>query len=95
MTLYGNTCPTCCGDMDDLAYLRTGASVCLFCGCNAEASASTLSRARRPDAMALGVSAAAMTDPAKTQAPPGWVSPLHDIQIQTNAGAARTELTTR
>jgi hypothetical protein len=68
MNLYGNTCPMCCGDLDDLAYLRTGAAVCLFCGCNAGASASTPSTVRRPDPIAFGVSAIAMSDPAMAQA---------------------------
>jgi hypothetical protein len=94
MNQYGNTCPMCCGDLDDLAYLRTGAAVCLFCGRNAEASASTPSAARRPDAIAFGVSAIAMRDLAVTQAPSGWISPSLDIQIQTGASTALTESTT-
>jgi len=57
----------CCGDLDDVAYLRTGAAVCLFCRCNAEAPASA--PARRPDATAFSVSAVAVTDPAMAQAP--------------------------
>jgi hypothetical protein len=74
MNVYGNTCPMCCGDLDDVAYLRTGAAVCLFCGYNAEAPASTPSTARRPDAMAFSASAIAMRDPARAQAPSGWIS---------------------
>ena len=93
MNQYGNTCPMCCGDLDDLAYLRTGAAVCLFCGCNAAASASTPSAVRRPDAMAFGMSAIAMRDSAMAQAPSGWISPWHDIQIQS-ASIALTESTT-
>jgi hypothetical protein len=94
MNQYGNTCPICCGDLDDLAYLRTGAAVCLFCGCNAAALASTPSTARRPDAIAFGVSAIAMRDPAVARAPSGWISPSHDIQIHIGASLALTESTT-
>jgi hypothetical protein len=94
MNQYGNTCPMCCGDLDDLAYLRTGAAVCLFCGCNAGASASTPSAGRRPDATAFGVSAIAMRDLAVAQAPSGWISPPHDIQIQTGASITLAESTT-
>jgi hypothetical protein len=94
MNQYGNTCPMCCGDLDDIAYLRTGATVCLFCGCSAAAPASTPSTARRPDAIAFGVSAIAMRDPAMAKAPSGWTSPSHDIQIQTGAPMALTELAT-
>ena len=94
MNLYGNTCPMCCGDLDDLAYLRTGAAVCLFCGCDAGASASMPSAARGPDAIAFGVSAIAIRDSAMAQAPSGWISPSHDIQIQTGASIALTESTT-
>jgi hypothetical protein len=77
MSLYGNTCPMCCGDIDSD---RAGPAVCPSCGCNTEASAST---ARQPDAMASGGSGIT------------GAAPLQDIQIQTNAGAALTELTTR
>jgi reverse gyrase len=77
MTLYGNTCPMCCGDIDSD---RAGPSVCQSCGCNTEASAST---ARQPEALASGGSK--ITE----------ISPLQDIQIQTSASAALTELTTR
>ena len=56
MNVYGNTCPMCCGDLDDVVYLRTGAAVCLSCGCNAEAPTSTPSTARRPEAIASSVS---------------------------------------
>jgi hypothetical protein len=94
MNQYGNTCPMCCGDLDDLAYLRTGAAVCLFCGCNAKASASTLSTVCRPDTIALGVNAIAMRDLAVGQAPSGWISPSLDLQIQTGASIALTESTT-
>jgi hypothetical protein len=94
MNLYGNTCPTCCGDLDDVAYLRTGAAVCLFCGCDAGASASMPSAARRPDAIAFGVSAIAIRDSAMAQAPSGWASPSHDIRIQTGPSITRTELAT-
>ena len=65
MKVYGGTCPMCCGDLDDVAYLKTGAAVCLFCRHNAEASASTPSTARRPDAIALSVSAITMRDPPR------------------------------
>jgi len=77
MNLYGNTCPMCCGDLDDVAFLRTGAAVCLFCGCNAGASASTPSTARRPDAIAFGVSAIVMRDSAMALAPCSWTSQSH------------------
>jgi len=89
MNVYGNTCPMCCGDLDDVAYLRTGAAVCVSCGCNAEASASTPSTARRPDVIALSVSAITMRDPAMAQARSGWISSSHGIQIQTGAGSRR------
>jgi reverse gyrase len=47
MSVYGNTCPMCCGDIDsDRAVI-----VCPSCGCSAESSASA---ARQPDAMASG-----------------------------------------
>lgn len=39
MNAYGNSCPMCCGDLDDVAYLLTGAIVCLFCGWKTPASA--------------------------------------------------------
>jgi hypothetical protein len=94
MNVYGNTCPMCCGDLDGTAYRRTGAAVCLSCGSNAEAPASTPSTARRPDAIAFSASAIAMSDPAMAQAPSGWISPSHDIQIQTGASMALTESTT-
>jgi hypothetical protein len=84
MSPFGNTCPMCCGDLD-----KTGATACPSCGCNTEASAST---ARQPDAQASGVGAI-MGVPA-TQASSGWTSPLQDIQMQTGAGEALTELTT-
>ena len=74
MNVYGNTCPMCCGDLDEVAYIRTGTAVCLFCRCNAEASASTPSTARRPDAIAFSVSAIGMRDSALAQAPSGWIS---------------------
>ena len=90
MNVYGSTCPMCCGDLDDAAYLRTGAAVCLSCGCNVEASASTPpSTARRPDAMAFNVSAVAMREPAMALAP---ISLSH--LIQPGAFMAGTELTT-
>jgi hypothetical protein len=95
MTLYGDTCPMCCGDLDDLAYLRTGVAVCLFCGCKAEASASIPSRARRPDAKAFSVSAIAMRDPAaviQARTPSARISPSHDIQIQASAGMALAQI---
>lgn len=92
MNVYGNTCPMCCGDLDDVPYLRTGAAVCLSCGCNAKTLASTPFTARRPDAMAFSVSGIAMSDRAMAQAP---ISPSHLIQNQTaGASIARTELTT-
>jgi hypothetical protein len=94
MNQFGDTCPMCCGDLDDLAYLRTGATVCLFCGCNVKASASTPSAARRSDATAFGVSAIATRDLAAAQAPSGWTSPSHDIRIQAGASMALTELAT-
>jgi hypothetical protein len=31
-SVYGGTCPFCCGDLDDVAFLKTGAAACLFCG---------------------------------------------------------------
>ena len=31
MTVYGNTCPFCCGDVDDAGFLKTGVAACLFC----------------------------------------------------------------
>ena len=92
MKVYGGTCPMCCGDLDDVAYLRTGAAVCLFCRYNAEASASTPSTARRPDAIALTLSAITMRDPAMAQARSGWISSSHGIQIQTGAGLTRPQI---
>jgi hypothetical protein len=83
MSIYGNTCPMCCGDLD---FDWPGAAVCSSCGCRTEASAPT---PRRPDAMASGMGAV-MGVPA-TQASSGW-TPLQDIQIQTSAGEALTEL---
>ena len=94
MNQYGNACPMCCGDLDDVAYLRTGAAVCLFCGCNAGALAATPSTARLPDAMAFGAGAMAIRDLAVAQAPPGRISPPQDIRIQTGASMALTESTT-
>jgi hypothetical protein len=93
MNQYGNTCPMCCGDLDDVAYLRTGAAVCLF-GCDAGALAPTPSTARRPDAIAFGASAIAMRDLGIAQVPSGWISPSLDLQIQTGASMALTELAT-
>ena len=94
MNQYGNTCPMCCGDLDDAAYLTTGAALCLFCGCDAGALASTPSTARRPEAMAFGAGAIEMRDLAVVRAPPGRISPSHDIRIQTGASMALTESTT-
>jgi len=88
MNAYGNTCPMCCGDLDDVAYLRTGANVCLSCGCKAEAAASATLMARSPDVMAFNMSTIAMSDPAIPQAPSGWISPAPDIQLQTAGGTA-------
>jgi len=31
MNVYGSTCPLCCGDVDDAAFLKTGAAGCEFC----------------------------------------------------------------
>jgi hypothetical protein len=31
MNVYGSTCPFCCGDVDDVAFLQTGAGGCEFC----------------------------------------------------------------
>ena len=94
MNVYGNTCPMCCGDLDDVAYLRTGDAVCQSCGCNVEAPASTRSTSRRPEATAFGVSSIAMRDPVMTQAPADWISLSPDIQAQTSAPIVRTESTT-
>jgi len=33
MNIYGSTCPFCCGDLDDVAFLKAGVAGCLFC-CN-------------------------------------------------------------
>jgi hypothetical protein len=44
MNVYGSTCPFCCGDLDDVAFLTTGAAACSFC-CNNE-SAAEQSRSR-------------------------------------------------
>jgi hypothetical protein len=30
MNVYGSTCPLCCGDVDDAAFLMTGAAACPF-----------------------------------------------------------------
>jgi len=91
MNVYGSTCPMCCGDLDDAAYRRTGAAVCLSCGCHAGALASTPRAAQLPDATAFSLSATAMGDPAVTQAPPGWISPAPDIQVPAGASIARTK----
>jgi hypothetical protein len=32
MRAFGGTCPMCCGDLDDVAYIETGAAVCVYCG---------------------------------------------------------------
>jgi len=92
MNVYGNTCPMCCGDLNDVAYLSTGTAVCLFCGCNAEALASTLFTARRPDAITFSVSAITLRDPAMAQARSGWISSSPDVQIQTGAGVALPQI---
>lgn len=86
MNVFGNTCPMCCGDLEDVAYLRTGAAVCLSCGYNVAAAASAPSTPQRPDATAF--SASAMRDPAMAQALPSGTSPTQDIQVQTSAGIA-------
>jgi hypothetical protein len=31
MNVYGSTCPLCCGDVDDAAFVMTGAAACPFC----------------------------------------------------------------
>jgi hypothetical protein len=31
MNVYGSTCPLCCGDVADAAFVKTGASSCPFC----------------------------------------------------------------
>jgi hypothetical protein len=51
MSVYGNTCPMCCGDLNLDGQAVT---VCPSCGCTTEALAST---ARQPDRLASGVSA--------------------------------------
>ena len=92
MNVYGNTCPMCCGDLDDVAYLRTGNAVCRSCGCNAKPSASMPFTARRPDAMAFGVSAFGIREPTVAQAP---ISLPYLIQNPTaGASMAQTESTT-
>jgi|SRR5450759_2465362 hypothetical protein len=89
MTLYGNTCPMCCGDIDSDG---AGPSVCPSCGCNTEASASAPSTMSRSDAEAFSVSAIDMGDPAVIQTPAGRISPSHDIQIQASAGMALAQI---
>lgn len=46
MNAYGSTCPFCCGDVDDAAFLRTGAAACQFC--SNERPAADQSRSRWP-----------------------------------------------
>lgn len=92
MNVYGNACPMCCGDVDDVAYLRTGEAVCRSCGYNAKPSASMPFTTRRPDAMAFGLSGTAMSNRAMARAP---ISLSRLIQNQTaGASMARTEQTT-
>jgi len=31
LNVYGSTCPFCCGDLDHVAFLRSGAAACQFC----------------------------------------------------------------
>jgi hypothetical protein len=31
MNVYGSTCPLCCGDVDDVAFLETGVAACQSC----------------------------------------------------------------
>ena len=92
MNVYGDTCPLCCGDLDNAAYRGTRIAVCLSCGCRAEAPASApQAAAQRQDEMPFSLSAIPARDPTVTQARPGWISPAHDIQIPTGASIARTE----
>jgi hypothetical protein len=44
MNVYGSTCPLCCGDVDDAAFLETGAAACLFCRDRALAAEQSRSR---------------------------------------------------
>lgn len=67
MITFGSTCPMCCGDLDDVAYLGTGAAVCLSCGWNVKAPAFMPSTVRWPDAVALSVSDIAMGDHVMTR----------------------------
>ncbi len=91
MNVFGNTCPMCCGDLDDVAYLRAGVAVCLSCGCTVEAPASEGSTARGPFSVN---GATAMGGPRMAQAPAGLISRSYGTQIQTGASMARTESTT-
>lgn len=67
MNTFGNTCPMCCGDLDDAANPGTGAVSCAFCGHNAEAPVSNPPMARRPEATAFSASPIATRDPDMTQ----------------------------
>ena len=44
LNVYGSTCPFCCGDLDDVAFLKTGAGACLFCRDRDLAAAQSRSR---------------------------------------------------
>jgi len=44
MSVYGSTCPFCCGDLDDVAFLKTGVAVCSFCFNNESAAEQSRSR---------------------------------------------------
>jgi len=48
MRAFGGTCPMCCGDLDDAAYLETGAAVCLYCGHGREVSTNRTVRSAGP-----------------------------------------------
>jgi len=44
MNVFGSTCPLCCADVDDAAFLKTGLAACLFCRTEDLAARQSLSR---------------------------------------------------
>lgn len=85
MNVFGNTCPMCCGDVEDVVYLTTGAAGCLSCGYSTEATSATPGTVLQPDAeaprvTAIGGSIAAQASSSR------WLSPSLESQIQTSVG---------
>jgi hypothetical protein len=82
MNVYGDTCPVCCGDLDNRSDPATRASECLFCGCKALASRQSSSLG--PAVMRAPFSAPTAANAAVVQASSGG-----DIRMASGPEARR------